>query len=364
MFIAPTAELISIASMPTDRVTGNVTDGGQAQPLRVLLVAEHASLAFGGEASLAYYYFKLLLRRGVDVSMVVHERTRSELTRDFPEHIDRISFISDTRIHRLLWGIQSKLPRKLGEQTLGVALHLYNQLITRRQVRRVIPQKQIQIVHETMPISPKATSVMFGLGVPVVIGPMCGGMDYPPAFQYLQGGFSRFTERFGRRISHGVHRLVPGKLKAESLVVASQATLRALPKGMTGKIYTVVESGADLDIWKPQAINRTDTQVRFTFLGRLVDWKGVDVLLEAFKQVADSSPAAVLQIGGDGPLRQSLEARAKELAIAPRVRFLGHVSRAAAFAKAGENEDIGLADDLGTGGAGNVAEEADARGDC
>ena len=102
-------------------------------------------------------------------------------------------------LHRLLWGAQSKLPRKLGEQTLGVALHLYNQLLTRRQVRQVVAEKGIDIVHETMPISPKATSVMFGLGVPVVIGPMCGGMDYPPAFQYLQGRFTRTVEHLGRR---------------------------------------------------------------------------------------------------------------------------------------------------------------------
>ena len=62
-----------------------------------------------------------------------------------------------------------------------------------------------------MPISPKATSMMFGLGVPVVIGPMCGGMDYPPAFQYLQGKATRAVERIGRRVSHLIHRLVPGK---------------------------------------------------------------------------------------------------------------------------------------------------------
>ena len=111
--------------------------------------------------------------------------------------------------------------------------------------------------------------------------------------------------------------------------MASEATLRALPHGTRGRIYTVVESGADLDIWKPEAISRTDDEIRFTFLGRLVDWKGVDLLLEAFKKVVDSSAKAMLQIGGDGPLRQTLESRAAELKMTDRVRFLGHVSRAA-----------------------------------
>jgi glycosyltransferase involved in cell wall biosynthesis len=317
-----------IADAPASVVPNAATAGGR-EPLRVCIVGEHASLAFGGEASLAYYYFKLLLRRGVDVSMVVHERTRDELHRDFPNDIHRITFVQDRPMHRLLWKIQSKLPRKLGEQTFGVALHVYNQWLTRRQVRRLINERGINVVHEAMPISPKATSMMFGLGVPVVIGPMCGGMDYPPAFQYLQGGMTRATEKIGRRVSHWVHKLIPGKLRADALVVASEATLRALPRGVRGRIFKVVESGADLDIWNAQPIERADSEVRFTFVGRLVDWKGVDLLLEAFKKVADVSAAAVLQIAGDGPLRQTLTARATELNIAQRVRFLGHISRSA-----------------------------------
>jgi glycosyltransferase involved in cell wall biosynthesis len=298
--------------------------------LRVLIVSEHASLKFGGEASLPYYYFKLLRQRGAEVWMVVHERTREELATDFPEDIDRITFIRDTWLHKAMWKCQSKLPRKLGEQTLGVLHHLFTQLLARREVRRVIERHDISVVHEPMPISPKETSMMFGLGVPVVIGPMCGGMDYPPAFQYLQGSVTRWTEKFGRWASHFVHRLVPGKLRADALIVASSATLRALPHGYRGRIYKVVESGADLTIWKPALDTPTHgNEVRFTFLGRLVDWKGVDVLLEAFKKVADRSAHAVLQIGGDGPLRQTLEQRAAELKITHRVRFLGHVSRPA-----------------------------------
>jgi glycosyltransferase involved in cell wall biosynthesis len=51
--------------------------------------------------------------------------------------------------------------------------------------------------------------------------------------------------------------------------------------------------------------------------------KALDVLLEAFAQVANTMPAATLVIGGDGPCRPDLEQRAGELGIADRVRFLG-----------------------------------------
>jgi len=59
------------------------------------------------------------------------------------------------------------------------------------------------------------------------------------------------------------------------------------------------------------------------FVGRLVPYKGVDVLLRAMREV---NLAAV--IIGDGPLRASLEAEAVRLGIAARTFFLGSVDDA------------------------------------
>lgn len=59
---------------------------------------------------------------------------------------------------------------------------------------------------------------------------------------------------------------------------------------------------------------------RFLFVGRLVPYKGVDVLLEAMRDVNGTA-----LIVGDGPLRASLEARANALRIQSRVHFLGRL---------------------------------------
>ncbi|HEY6508919.1 MAG TPA: glycosyltransferase, partial [Vicinamibacterales bacterium] len=59
------------------------------------------------------------------------------------------------------------------------------------------------------------------------------------------------------------------------------------------------------------------------FVGRLVAYKGVDVLLRAMVGVRAS-----LVLVGDGPLRRTLEALAVELGVAERVRFAGRVSDA------------------------------------
>jgi glycosyltransferase involved in cell wall biosynthesis len=59
------------------------------------------------------------------------------------------------------------------------------------------------------------------------------------------------------------------------------------------------------------------------FAGRLGPQKALDVALEALVAVPD----VTLAIAGDGPDRDALERRARELGLDGRVRFLGNVSR-------------------------------------
>jgi glycosyltransferase involved in cell wall biosynthesis len=59
----------------------------------------------------------------------------------------------------------------------------------------------------------------------------------------------------------------------------------------------------------------------FLLVGRLVEAKGVDVLLRAFEMASPELPGWVLKIAGDGPLREALEASSGRLPI----RVLGPV---------------------------------------
>jgi glycosyltransferase involved in cell wall biosynthesis len=63
---------------------------------------------------------------------------------------------------------------------------------------------------------------------------------------------------------------------------------------------------------------RTPPQARFLFVGRLIESKGLDILLEAFRLVDEGE----LWIAGDGPLRKSV---AKAAAGDRRIRLLGYV---------------------------------------
>jgi glycosyltransferase involved in cell wall biosynthesis len=301
--------------------------------LRVLIAAEHASTKFGGEAALPLHYFRVLRQRGIEAWLVVHERTRDELESFFQGNSDRIYFVPDTFWHRLVWRCGKLLPQRLSYFTFGVILRGLTQMIQRRIIKRVVREQQIDIIHQPIPVSPKEPSMIFDMGVPVVIGPMNGGMDYPPTFRRMQSRFVDLTLGIGSLFANSLNTLMPGKPKATTLLVANQRTRDALPKGIHSKVIELVENGVDLSIWKPKPQNQSalledlveeaTTQssgqeltrpTKFVFVGRLVDWKAVDLLLLAFKRVVEQVPAE-LEIIGDGSERVALEEQAKELGL-------------------------------------------------
>lgn len=292
--------------------------------MKVVIAAEHASAKFGGEAFLPLHYFRILRNRGVEAWLVVHSRTQQELEALFPDDRDRIYFIADTWIHKLLWQIQQLLPRRIGEATLGLLSHLYTQFLQRQIVKELVKQHQIDVVHEPIPVSPKQPSLIFDVGAPVVIGPMNGGIDYPPGLSFRQGQLVDWTVKLGRLSSNLFNRLLPGKLRAKTLLVANERTHKALPLGVQGTVMELVENGVDLAVWQTsqREAKPLNQPVRFVFMGRLVDWKAVDLLLLAFQGVA-SQTDAILEIIGEGKMRQEWEALAQELGLAERVIFSG-----------------------------------------
>src|SRR5580700_7942572 len=109
--------------------------------MRVCIVAEHASKRFGGEAFLPVQYFGLLRARGIDAWLIVHSRTRDELVELFPHDLDRMLFVPDMLIHKLLSRASRLLPRRLAEATIGLLNQLVTQICQRPMLRKLIAEK-------------------------------------------------------------------------------------------------------------------------------------------------------------------------------------------------------------------------------
>ena len=331
-----------------------------SKTLRVLIAAEHASARFGGEAALPLHYFRVMRQRGIAVWLVTHARTRDELEALYPGD-ERILYIEDSGFHRVMWRLGTWLPDAISYFTTGFLSRLSTQLVQRRLIQRLVREQGITVVHQPMPVSPREPSMLYGLGVPVVIGPMNGGMDYPAAFLRQRGGVERAMLGMGRASATLLNALMPGKRRAAILLVANRRTRDALPGGVCKQVVELVENGVDLSLWQAP-VQRASAPPEggptvFIFMGRLVAWKAVDLLLLAFATARSHAPMS-LWILGDGDERARLEALAAELGIASAsadavgaAHFAGWLAQAACAQRLREADCLVLPSLLECGGA-------------
>jgi len=156
---------------------------------------------------------------------------------------------------------------------------------------------------------------------------MNGGMDYPPNYN-LAGPLERLLVFVLRRSSGFWNHILPGKRQAVLLLVANDRTRRALPPGLDNKpILELPENGVDTDLFKPRSPSTECGQFRIICVSRLVDWKRIDLLLDACAGLVGKVDFH-LDLLGDGPLRGALEDRMQQHLLENRVQFHGRIAHA------------------------------------
>jgi glycosyltransferase involved in cell wall biosynthesis len=277
--------------------------------LRILIVCESASNQFGGEAMLPFKYFNYLKELDHEVYLLTHSRSHESI-----DSVMNVIYIRDTRAQVYLHQLGTYLPERVALVTTGVLSHYITQIYQHVYARRIVKSKKIDLIHEPAPVSPKQPSMMFALGVPVIIGPMNGGMVFPKPFKYMAGNFERALQRIVRFASHIFNIVTPGKLLASRLLVANQRTKDALPYFYFGRVIEIVENAAD-EISSDDSMQKykkdPSEKINVLFVGRLVDWKAIDILLEVFSDMDED--AFQFDIVGDGPEMAKLQLLAQNL---------------------------------------------------
>lgn len=217
------------------------------------------------------------------------------------------------------------------EHVFGNLIELGNGLQLRRLVRAEIRAGRAALVHQPVPVSPTAPSTLFGLSVPVVIGPMNGGMNYPPGYaSRFERPLTRALVPLGRRMAALVNRLLPGKPQAAMLLVANQRTARALPI-RHARVVELVENGVDMRLWQAaEPLPAPEGDFRLAYLGRLIPLKGLDFTLQALARARAARPDLDIRLDilGDGPERARLTTLTEHLGLADAVRFHGFLPQA------------------------------------
>jgi len=111
-------------------------------------------------------------------------------------------------------------------------------------------------------------------------------------------------------------------------VVSKAMQKRVMELGVPESKSRVMPMGVDLTgLFRPvPGVERRSN--RIIFVGRLVEKKGVSVLLSAMPEVVRQFPDTELIVVGDGPLRQALEQQVRQLDMGGHVHFYGSVTHA------------------------------------
>ncbi len=186
---------------------------------------------------------------------------------------------------------------------------------------------EFSLVHRLTPLSPTVPSLIASklerIGVPFVWGPINGGVPWPAAFDR-----ERRREREWLSYVRGAYRLLPGyratRRCASALICGSRHTASEFAARHQSKVVYVPENAVDPERFVERRTRRAAVPLRCVFLGRLVPYKGCDMLLASAADLVRAGKVTI-DVVGDGPERARLESMARGLGLGDGVRFLGLV---------------------------------------
>jgi glycosyltransferase involved in cell wall biosynthesis len=188
-----------------------------------------------------------------------------------------------------------------------------------------LAEGEFDLVHRITPLSPTHQSPiakrLWKLAIPFVLGPLNGGVPWPRGFRDRQ-----HAEREWLSHVRGAYKLMPDyratRRFSTAIIAGSQHTYDEMPSWAKGKCVIIPENGVDPQRFNAPRTRSASLPLRGVFVGRLVPYKGADMLLEAAAPFLREQKLE-LHIVGDGPQKAMLEAMVDHLGIRDAVRMHG-----------------------------------------
>jgi glycosyltransferase involved in cell wall biosynthesis len=299
--------------------------------MRVLLIAEACNPEWVS-VPLEGWSHAEALRKVTDAHLVTQVRNRAAIERAGLVHGRDFTAIDSEKVARPISGLAGKFTggRNRGWTMLMAAQAItypYFERLVWRQFGDAIRRREYDIVHRLTPLSPTVSSSLARrcrrAGVPFVLGPLNGGVPWPKGFEA-----ARRQEREWLSYVRGLYRLLPGfhstRRNAAALLIGSSDTWEQMPARYREKCVYVAENAIDPARFTARRERRATNPLRAVFVGRLVPYKGADMLLEAAAPLL-RAVRLELTIIGDGPQRAELEALIARENIAGGVHLAGFV---------------------------------------
>jgi len=278
---------------------------------KVLLIAEAANPEWVS-VPLIGWSLAQAIGRSMPTHLVTQIRNRPAILRQGLAEGADFTVINSEAVARPLWLASRFIRGNSGvgwttETAFAALSYYYFEYLVWQRLGPAIQRKDFRLIHRITPLSPTIPSILAQKaersGVPFVIGPLNGGVPWPKAFNS-----ERRKEREWLSYFRSAHKLLPGygsTLKsASALIVGSRNTLNQVPESFRNKCVYLPENGID-----PSRFSQTATQLSSRlsacFVGRLVPYKGPDMLIEALAPLLRGDRLR-LDIIGDGPLMMPL----------------------------------------------------------
>ena len=297
---------------------------------RVLLLAEAANPEWVSVPLVGWSFFNAI-REVADVHLVTQVRNRGAILRTGVVEGRDFTVIDSERLERPLWKIGNAL--RLGwtsKMAINALSYPYFERLVWNRFGKEILSGAYDIVHRVTPLSPTVNSPIATrcakAGIPFVLGPLNGGLPWPREFDA-----ARRKEKEWLTYIRGAYKLLPGHermFKATRVIIAgSHHTARELPDACRSRTIYLPENGIDPARFHPVEKPTTPPPVRACFVGRLVPYKGPDMLIEAAAPHMRTGDLH-LDIVGDGPMMEELKAKTADLGVTEAVTLHGWVDHA------------------------------------
>jgi glycosyltransferase involved in cell wall biosynthesis len=304
--------------------------------LKVLLIIEQCNPEWASVPLEGYNYYQEISRL-VDVTLVTHERNRSALEKIAKQQ--KIIYISESNFTKQYYNFieqitsQGRINWPL-KHALTYPIYAEFDRKVYQQFKRLVRNQYYDIVHVLTPMMPRypAKIIKVCQNTPFLLGPVNGGVPFPDGFQEVakqeSAGFN-FLRAIGRN-------LIPGYVatyqKADRILAGSTYTLKMLQDLFQipdTRISLFYENGILKEfLTKQREFNDDRDKINLLFVGRLVPYKGADMLVESIAKLDENIKKQIyLNIVGDGSEKANLEARIKKLNLDSVVRLIGWVKQ-------------------------------------
>ncbi|NES24377.1 MAG: glycosyltransferase family 4 protein [Symploca sp. SIO3E6] len=306
---------------------------------KVLLIINECNPEWASVPLEGYRYYESISKL-VDTTLVTHERNQSALEKI---HGDRdITYIAESKLLKQYYKIAKRLST-IKKKTIWPLRHVltyplygeFNHLVYSTFKHRIL-RGDYDIVHALTPMMPRypVKVVKACQNQPFILGPVNGGVPFPKSFREValqEFSYFNFMRMVGRFIIPGYRRTYQ---EADHILAGSTYTLNFLGEVFNlenQRIELFYENGiSNSFIKKEQEAGEAKSQpnklVKLLFVGRLVPYKGADMLIEAVNQLEGSIQEKIsLTIVGDGSERNTLEQQVQQANLGEIVNFTGWV---------------------------------------